>query len=176
MDLVSACCSSPLWKYLAPEIFIAKPRSHKQQDRSAFTKMLREFRSRWLTHGFNLSGSRMTRSQSPQSETKTQTSNMCTATHPPFSHLYAGGQAPLLQIRTSCRMWANPTHLFWGSLAGNHLGHMTKPASTPHSFLDSLFQHSLQTKQFLCLITAQIRQMSIKLESESMLPIIVAKY
>lgn len=101
-----------------------------------------------------------TRSVKRHSDTKTRTSNMCTATYLLFSHLCVGGQGPSLQLRTSCRMWANPTHSFWDSLADNHLGHKTKPADTPNSFLNSLVQHSLQTKRFLRFQTTETRQLS----------------
>jgi hypothetical protein len=73
--------------------------------------------------------------------------DMCSWTHLLSSHLCAGGLVPLLQIKTSCRMWSNPIHSSWGSLAERRLGHMTKPASTPHSSQDSLFQCTLQTEQ-----------------------------
>lgn len=56
-DLVSARCSSPLEKYLEPQIFMAKPRSQMQQLKSGLTRMLRVLRSLWPTHGLLLSPS-----------------------------------------------------------------------------------------------------------------------
>ena len=56
-ELTSASeeCSSLVWVKRDVAIFIAKPKSHRHNDRSDFTRTLRELTSRWTTVGFTMS-------------------------------------------------------------------------------------------------------------------------